>query len=50
VTVGSAKDGSVTGMIPDIWAEGVSVDRRHRMYAGEVYRRNMKKFVFAKGK
>src|SRR5262245_28512246 len=25
-TVGSAKDGSVVGQIPDVWAEGVSVD------------------------
>jgi streptogramin lyase len=48
VTVGSAKDGTVIGMIPDIWAEGVSVDRNHTVYAGEVYRRNVKKFVFAK--
>lgn len=49
VTVGSAKDGTVTGMIPDIWAEGVSVDQNQTVYAGEVFRRNMKKFVFSKG-
>jgi DNA-binding beta-propeller fold protein YncE len=49
VTVGSARDGQVTGMMPDIWAEGVSVDRHHRVYAGEVYRRHMKKFIFTKG-
>lgn len=48
VTVGSAKDGSVTGIIPDVWAEGVSVDARHTVYAGEVFRRHMKKFVFTK--
>lgn len=48
VTVGSAKDGTVTGIIPDIWAEGVSVDRNHTVYAGEVFRRNMKKLVFAR--
>jgi sugar lactone lactonase YvrE len=46
VTVGSAKDGTVVGIIPDVWAEGVSVDRNHTVYAGEVYRRNLKKFTF----
>ena len=46
VTVGSAKDGSVTGIIPDVWAEGVSVDETHTMYAAEVYRRRLKKFSF----
>lgn len=48
VTVGSAKDGSVIGVIPDVWAEGVSVDRNHTVYAGEVYRRNLKKFTFSR--
>lgn len=49
VTVGSAKDGSVIGIIPDVWAEAVSVDRHQTVYAGEVYRRNLKKFTFTKG-
>jgi DNA-binding beta-propeller fold protein YncE len=48
VTVGNAKDGTVIGIIPDVWAEGVSVDRNHTVYAGEVYRRNLKKFTFTK--
>lgn len=48
VTVGNAKDGTVYGIIPDIWAEGVSVDRNHTVYAGEVFRRHMKKFTFTK--
>lgn len=48
VTVGSARDGSVRGIIPDVWAEGVSVDQNHTVYAGEVFRRNMKKFTFTK--
>ena len=46
VTVGSARDGRVLGIIPDVWAEGVSVDVQHTVYAGEVFRRNLKKFVF----
>lgn len=48
VTVGSARDGSVRGIIPDVWAEGVSVDQNHTVYAGEVFRRNMKKFTFTR--
>ncbi|MGE3579050.1 MAG: peptidyl-alpha-hydroxyglycine alpha-amidating lyase family protein [Vicinamibacterales bacterium] len=46
VTVGSAKDGTVTGIIPDVWAEGVSVDEKHTLYAAEVYRRRLKKILF----
>lgn len=49
VTVGNAKDGTVYGIIADVWAEGVSVDEKHTVYAGEVYRRNLKKFTFTKG-
>ena len=48
VTVGSAKDGSISGIIPDVWAEGVSVDDRHTVFAGEVFRRRMKKFTFTR--
>jgi sugar lactone lactonase YvrE len=48
VTVGSAKDGSIIGIIPDVWAEGVSVDDRHTVFAGEVFRRRMKKFTFTR--
>lgn len=48
VTVGNAKDGTVVGVMPDVWAEAVSVDRGHTVYAGEVYRRNLKKFTFSK--
>lgn len=49
VTVGSAKDGTVYGIIDDVWAEGVSVDEKHTVYAGEVFRRNLKKFTFTIG-
>ena len=48
VTVGSAKDGTVYGIIDDVWAEGVSVDEKHTVYAGEVFRRNLKKFTFTR--
>lgn len=48
ITVGSARDGKVIGIIPDVWAEGVSVDDKHTVYAAEVYRRNLKKFTFTR--
>jgi DNA-binding beta-propeller fold protein YncE len=48
VYVGHARTGEVYGIIPDVWAEGVSVDANKTVYAGEVFRRNLKKFVFAR--
>jgi DNA-binding beta-propeller fold protein YncE len=43
--VGDAKTGKVTGMIPDVWAEGVGADNEGNVYVGEVFRHVWRKFT-----
>lgn len=45
VIIGDAKTGKATGMIPDVWAEGVAADENGNVYAGEVFRHNWRKFT-----
>ncbi len=45
ITVGSAKDGSVTAFIDQTEPEGVAVDAMGNVYAGEVAGRMLKKFA-----
>ena len=45
ITVGSAKDGTVTAVINDIRAEGIAADGNGNVYAGEVFARSLRKFV-----
>lgn len=45
IFVGSAKDGSVTALIPGTTAEGVTVDADGNVYAAEPTDQNLKKFV-----
>ncbi|MBI3494006.1 MAG: 6-bladed beta-propeller [Acidobacteria bacterium] len=44
IVVGNARDGSVTGYIDDVQAEGITVDGHGNMYASEVFKRALKKF------
>lgn len=44
IVVGSAKDGSVTGYIDNVTAEGIAADDRGNVYAAEVFQRGWKKF------
>jgi streptogramin lyase len=51
ITVGNAKDGSVTGVIDDdVDAEGITADGNGNMYASEVFKRRLKKFSRLPGK
>jgi DNA-binding beta-propeller fold protein YncE len=45
IGVGSAKDGSIAGYIDGVEAEGITVDNNGNVYASEVFRRTLKKFV-----
>ena len=45
ITVGSAKDGSITAFIDQTEPEGVAVDAMGNVYAGEVAGRMLKKFA-----
>ena len=44
IYVGSAKTLEVTGVIKDVWAEGLAVDNQHNIYVGEVFRHVWRKF------
>lgn len=39
------RTGMVTGMIPDVWAEGIGADNKGNMYVGEVFRHVWRKFT-----
>lgn len=45
ITVGSARTGKITAVLEGIWAEGVTADAKHTIYAGEVVDRSFRKFV-----
>lgn len=45
IRVGSAKTLEVTGVIKDVWAEGVAADDHGNVYAGEVFRHVWRKFT-----
>lgn len=45
VYIGDAKTGKVTGVLPDVWAEGVAADDNGNIYVGEVFRHNWRKFT-----
>ena len=42
--MGSAKTLEVTGVIEDVWGEGLAVDNQHNIYVGEVFRHVWRKF------
>ena len=44
IRIGSAKTGKVSGVIEDVWAEGLAVDDEGNVYAGEVFRHVWRKF------
>jgi DNA-binding beta-propeller fold protein YncE len=45
VYIGSARTGEVTGVIKDVWAEGIAADEQGNIYVGEVFRHVWRKFV-----
>lgn len=45
IGIGSAKDGAVLGYIDGAEAEGITVDNNGIVYASEVFKRTLKKFV-----
>lgn len=45
ILVGRASDGTVTGVIRDVRAEGIAADAKGNLYAAEVSRRGWRKFV-----
>jgi streptogramin lyase len=46
ITIGNAKDGTVTGVIDDdIDAEGITADGNGHVYGSEVFKRTLKKFA-----
>ena len=45
VYVGSAKTLQVTGIVKDVWAEGLAADNNGSFYVGEVFRHNWRKFT-----
>ena len=45
ILVGRASDGSVTGIIRDVRAEGIAADAKGNLYAAEVSKRGWRKFV-----
>jgi sugar lactone lactonase YvrE len=45
IRIGSAKDGSVTALIPETEAEDVVADAQGSVYAAEVTRKMIKKFA-----
>ena len=44
IYIGSAKTGKVSGVIEDVWAEGLAADDEGNVYAGEVFRHTWRKF------
>ena len=45
IRIGSAKDGTVTALIPETEAEDIVADANGNVYAAEVTRKMIKKFV-----